>query len=324
MKNLFTGFTVPQQYVCLSLEDFENPPSVFLTASNSDKSLDVTTTHIFLGYRPLIMAVVFSDGEDPLEKEELICLNFMQNGSKIRNSWRSFSSFKNCLARLVLKRISGRNMERQRVVLYGGTYGEHHFINPFYRFINSQREKLRKDHPGNVRLPGNLYDQVRIAYAIPRIIALITVCDGSQMNMFPTDLHGGFGKEFYISSLRQGGKANNQVEEAKKLILSFMPVSEYKAVYAMGKNHMQNMRDFNEFSISPELTDALKLPVPSAALRYKELELIDSFNAGIHRIHFYRIIRERKITDGLTLAHIHQYYAQWRIDHKFPVNIRLR
>ncbi|MEX2231750.1 MAG: hypothetical protein WD824_06305, partial [Cyclobacteriaceae bacterium] len=176
----------------------------------------------------------------------------------------------------------------------------------------------------NVRLPGNLYDQVRIAYAVPRKIALITVCDGNKMNMFPTDLHGPFGKKFYISSLRKGGKANLQVEQTRKLILSFMPVNEYRAVYALGKNHMKDMKDFDEFSILNEPSAILKLPIPSAALHYKELELIDSFDAGIHRIHFYKNVHNEKITNGLTLAHIHQYYAQWRIDHKLPVNMRLR
>ncbi len=38
----------------------------------------------------------------------------------------------------------------------------------------------------------------------------------------------------------------------------------------------------------------------------------------------FKNVNRKKIKDGLTLPHIHQYYGQWRIDHKLPVNMRLR
>ncbi|MEX2234739.1 MAG: hypothetical protein WD824_21430, partial [Cyclobacteriaceae bacterium] len=137
MKKVFTGLTVPQQYICLSLEDFENPLSVFLTAFNKDRIHDVTTTQLFLGYMPLMIGIVFSDNSDTLEEEEHVCLNFIQGESQTRSSWRGFLSFKNCLARLILRRISCRELKGQRIVLYEGEYGEHHFLNPFHQFINT-------------------------------------------------------------------------------------------------------------------------------------------------------------------------------------------
>jgi hypothetical protein len=322
LKKLLTGLTVPQQYVCLSLEDFSDPLSVFLSGEGLGQSLDVTSHHLFVGYKPLIIAIVFSAGIDTLPGLEQVRLDFVHRESK-RNSWKVSSDSKNCLATVTARRIFSKSLNHQQIVFYEGDYGSHRFINRFHQLINNLREKLRKDTPNNVSLPGNLYDQVRIAYAVPRIIALISLCQGNKMNMFPTDLHGPAGDAFYISSLRHGGKANSQVEHAGKLVLSFMPVEEYKTVYTLGKNHMQDMQAEDKFPASGR-SAFLNLPIPASVLYYKELELIDSVDAGIHRIHFYKVLHAEKVRDGQTLAHIHQYYAQWRIDRNLPVNMRLR
>ncbi|MBK5277343.1 MAG: hypothetical protein JJE09_00620, partial [Bacteroidia bacterium] len=174
-------------------------------------------------------------------------------------------------------------------------------------------------------LSGNLLDQVRIAYCIPRIISIITVSDGTLINMFPTDLHGAVGEKNYVSSLRKGGLANTQVEKYNKIVISDVDTSFCKQAYALGKNHMHEMTDINAFSTYVERSAKLKLPLPKSVLRYKELSRIDSFDHNIHRIHLYEVIHAQTIESGKsTLAHIHQYYAQWRLDQSFPTQMILR
>ena len=71
LKKFVTGLTVPQEYCCLGLEDFQNPLSVFLTVRDSDFSFDVTESHLFLGYKPLIMGLsVVKDSPDYLALED--------------------------------------------------------------------------------------------------------------------------------------------------------------------------------------------------------------------------------------------------------------
>ena len=56
-------------------------------------------------------------------------------------------------------------------------------------------------------------------------------------------------------------------------------------------------------------------PLPEWALRYREMIHLESFDHGIHRIHFYQIVHNEELENaGPTLAHIQQYYAQWRMD----------
>ncbi len=318
MKKLLSGLTIPQQYVCISLEDFRRPLSVFLTGAEGDRHLDVSNTHLFIGYRPLILAIVFADGQEAVSAANIIELSFVDQELDSPEPNRA------CVARLQARKIRTRAVGRHTIVFYEGTHGGHRFISGFHQFINNQRERLRRDAPGNVSLPGNLHDQVRIAYSVPRIIALITISEGGLMNMFPTDLHGPCGNKYYVSSLRHGGKASQQVERTRKLLLAFMPARDFQLVYGLGKNHMRDPRPYSEFLVLSGNSATLKLPVPASALRYKELEVIDSFDRGIHRVYIYNVVGEQSLQQGNTLAHIHQYYAQWRIDQNIPTEIYLR
>jgi hypothetical protein len=327
LRKLLTGLTIPQEYVCVPLENFQQPLSVVLTVPGRDFFMDVTEKHLFLGYKPLIIAIVLPLDEYAnaiVSEEQMICLNFVANHFNPDCQWNKFPSNRNCVSRLVLKKIGEKVMECQRVIFYEGQYGEHSFLNSLHQFVNRQRERFKKAIPGNVTLAGNLYDQVRIAYATPRTISLMTITDGRGMNMFPTDLHGPVGKKFYISSLRKGGKANAQVEKNKKLALSKIDIADFISVYALGKNHMMEMRDVKSFESAKQCSKIYKIPLPAATLSYRELTQFDSFDAGIHRIHFYEQVYEENLRDGMTLAHIHQFYAQWRLDRAIPTNLWMR
>ena len=324
LKELFTGLTVPQQYICVSLEDFQNPLSVYLSSDGDDTGMDVTGTHLFLGYKPLIIAIVYPHDRISLAAKTETTLRFVHDASEENSVSSDPGRAEKLVATIKLRTLATKRIENNKIVFYQGDYGRHRFINPIYQFVNNQREKFRRKTPNNVSLPGNLYDQVRIAYSVPRIISLVTVSEGNKMNLFPTDLHGPCGKDFYLGSLRHGGIANSQVEKTGKVVLSFMPAEEYRTVYGTGKNHMQAMREFDNFSILEERSKLFKMPLPAFVLHYKELERIDSFDVGIHRIHSYRVLHSEKVREGYTLAHIHQYYAQWRIDRLLPLNMRLR
>lgn len=325
-KKLITGLGIPQQYVCVALEELSSPLAVTLTFRGDDHKLDVTQRHLFVGYKPLVIAITLPSREpqQAFDHADTICLNFHHQPFTADSRWAGFATDSKAVARLALKRIYEKTLGDDRVLLYEGVQGRHSFISPWHQFVNRQRERLKPHAAGNIDLPGNLHDMVRIAYAVPRIIPLITLCEDGRMNMFPTDLHGPVSSKFYISSLRLNGKANSQVERLKKLALSYMEVQAFREVYALGKNHMQELRARELFSCSPHVSKVYGLPLPQQAIRYRELNQTGSFDAGIHRIHFYEQVHEEKLKAGLTLAHIHQYYAQWRLDHGIPTNMLLR
>jgi flavin reductase (DIM6/NTAB) family NADH-FMN oxidoreductase RutF len=145
------------------------------------------------------------------------------------------------------------------------------------------------------------------------------------MNMFPTDLHGAVGERFYASSLRRGGLANEQVEKYNRVAISEVDVSFFKQTYSLGKNHMQELNEENQFPLRDEKSESFNFPLPKNVIRYQELKRIDSFDHGIHRIHLYEVIHRQVIGEGKsTLAHIHQYYTQWRFDRGIQTQMFLR
>jgi hypothetical protein len=317
IKEKILGYSLPQEYACLALETMVDPLSVSLTMKGNKTFLDVSESHLFLGYKPLIIGIPLrkdsANYRDVMNQDE-ICLSFNENGFEPTIEWREFPSSNETVARVVLKKNHMIECGENTLFLFEGVYARHKFISDFSQFINRQKEKRRSDRKANINLLENLADQVQTAYSIPRIISIITLSEHNKMNMFPTDLHGRVGNEFYIGSLRHGGKANEQVEKLKRIVLSRVDVSWYKQAYALGKNHMQDLKDLSFFLLSNIRSASFGIPLPEAMVSYCELEQTHAVDIGIHRVHSYRIVNELKATTSETLSHIHRFYAQWRIN----------
>jgi hypothetical protein len=166
---------------------------------------------------------------------------------------------------------------------------------------------------------------VQIAYSVPRNISLITLQENDKFNLFPTDLHGQIGEGHYVVSLRHDGKACRQVQQAEKILITQVESQFYKTAYALGKNHMQDRKERSSFPFANALSSRLHLPLPEAALFYRELELQDLFTHGIHRLFLFRMLSSCQIErDPSTLAHVHNVYATWRHNNGLAGNYLLR
>lgn len=295
------GLHYPQEYLCLNKNEFQPTLHVYLS-ENGCIIKDITNEHLFVGYSPLIIALdsYQSENANVIFSDQSLSLNETAAKNKI-------------IAAISLKLIRTQKTADKTIAYYLGLHGRHHFINSFRQFILNFENRMTNKRPGNVYLEGNLYKQVQIAYAVPRIISLVTVSDGKQYNLFPTDLHGPIGDSFYVDSLRHGGKACEQVISSRKMLITEVDCQFYKTVYALGKNHTRDMQNRQEFPFSELNSEYFGLPVPQSALFYRELELIDHFDHGIHRIILFKIVFSRKLAERpSTLAHIHNVYATWR------------
>ncbi|MEO5602528.1 MAG: hypothetical protein ABIR06_16520 [Cyclobacteriaceae bacterium] len=84
------------------------------------------------------------------------------------------------------------------------------------------------------------------------------------------------------------------------------------------------MAGLSGFPLLPEKSSVLKMPIPAFALKYYELKRLEYFDAGIHRIHIFHCLHKESISNGHTLANVHQYYAQWRLVQRMPLQIFFR
>ncbi len=314
--NKFNGLHYQQEYLCLSKESFQHPLHAYLI-KNGHRVNDITGSHRFVGYTPLLIALSFSS------------MNSLPQNIEIAFSHDSLQPNENpekkdAIAKLALKKVRQIEVDGDIILFYEGMKGNHHFISGFHQFMIELNNRLYNKKQGNVFLKNNLYTQVQIAYAIPRKICLITVGENNLYNHFPTDLHGRF-KDKYIISLRSEGNACRQVESAKRIVLCDMHVSAYKKVYALGKNHMQPLKEKFTFDFGFHYSKNLHLPLPKNLLSYKELELENSFIHGIHKLLIFKIVYEENAVDKPeTLAHIHNCYATWRYKHRISSNLLFR
>lgn len=316
--NKLNGLHFNQEYLCLDRSSFLKPIQAYLSIKNKGTK-NITNTHLFLGYQPLVFGI--TEEKDTKELPSQIELIFTHE--QFRQD--EIVASNHILAYLSLSYFHSEDLEDVTIKFYCGNKGEHHFVSRFSQYIQGWVNTRYNRKEGNVFLENNLLRQVQIAYAVPRVISLITIGNGEIYNLFPTDLHGQISEQFYAISLRKGGRACEQVEMSRKVLLSEVDSMAYRAVYALGKNHMQPMKTSKHFQFQVAVSERLRLPLATGTMRYRELELIESFDKGIHRIHLFKIIFKKAIREsGNTLAHIHNAYATWRYHKGLPGNYLLR
>jgi hypothetical protein len=312
--NKLNGLHYPQEYLCFAKETFPDPLHVYLI-NNKRIIKDITSQHLFVGYCPLVFAFSFADLPSSIQ---IIFSNRVMQPNEIFTA-------KDALATLELSLIKKQQHDGSNIFYYEGTHGSHHFLSKFHQFISSLHNQWFNKKPGNVFLHNNLYKQVQIAYAVPRLISLITVGSNGLFNLFPTDLHGQIDETHYIISLRTGGRACKQAEAAGKLLISQMHCDAFRMVYGLGKNHMQDLKPKDNFPFSQSLSEKFNLPLPQQAASYKELLLVDSFIHGIHTILLFKIVIYLQLQpENDTLVHIHNSYATWRYKNRLQGNYLLR
>lgn len=315
--NKFIGFYYPQEYLCLSKESFGQPLSVYAVEDNKVIE-DVTKRHAFVGYCPLVFCI-------DSERKQLLPKNITIVFAPVPLELHARIGKKDIVARLELREVAEFGGGGERFRLYEGVKGKHRFISSIKQLAGDIHNKLYKQKAGNVFLKGNLLKQVQIAYAVPRNVSLITVGQDRTYNLFPTDLHGEAGCEHYIISLRHAGKACAQVVETGRILVSEMEAKYFKQVYSLGKNHMQPLKEASAFTFSSGRSSCFDLPVPDGATYLRELELKDSFVAGIHRIMLFKVKgTEKRNANAGTLAHVHNVYATWRYKQGVESNYLLR
>ncbi|HWZ21024.1 MAG TPA: hypothetical protein VNW06_00135 [Cytophagaceae bacterium] len=328
LKKLLFGTTSSQEYLCMGFESLSKKFNVTLSFQRSASPEDVTASHFFLGYKPLVIGIPIKK-DNPCHEtfiaENNVCMSFCLNTFKGDAIKKGFVTDKKNTARLFLKKIGTKDLGDTSFFILKGTKGIHYFLSLFHQFTNQLLEKFKKKSSGNVGLPGNLYEQIRIAYSIPRIISIISLGKDNLFNLFPTDLHGAVNDNFYVSSLRHEGKACKQVEEIKKITISNVSIDAFREAYEMGKNHTQDLKTIENFETSLIRSEKLNHPLNAKTLSYREVELIDSFDAGIHRLLFYKTINHKMLSDESdTLSHIHQYYYTWRNNKGIKTEIAIR
>jgi len=194
LDKILFGTTLPQEYICVAEEKLTHQVRFYL--NDEETFFDLTDSHLFIGYNPLIIAISSeknSSSIDLLQNKDLVKIVFGESKDKI-------------IAKLILRKINTLEIDEVKLFLFEGVKGSHRFLSKFHIVTNSLKYKLTAKRKINIYLKGDLYEQVKIAYSIPRKISLVSLGNNNMFNIFPTDINGRIGKQNFVISLRKNVK----------------------------------------------------------------------------------------------------------------------
>ncbi len=278
----------PQEYLCLAHDACDGCWTIEL-----ENGADITHTLLFLGYRPLVLAVPRSIiGE--VERTSL----FLRS---------PFDTEHGPLARIELQRWWIPALGEDMAFFIG--IGSSSRLQPFTeRMLDRLRQWRNAQKPNNIKLHEGEFEMTRIAYAWPREIHLAVVGPPGACNIFPTDLHGAAG-DGCLNSLRIGGEALKQVQEQKRFALFRMSLVRYKEVYALAPRHVSDMT--SAASITSVQGAWQGHAVPEGALSGSLLQVEAFADQGIHRIMRTSVLARELFKEGSALAHAHRMPITW-------------
>lgn len=147
-----------------------------------------------------------------------------------------------------------------------------------------------------------------VFYLCPRPIAVVTVGGREGGNLFPMNLMGPLGGDFFAFALNSSRAAAPLVEQARRIVLSSVPLEQAATVAALGKNHRRSSIDWDQLPfpvIRPNHIDAL---VPSFALNVCEMQVETIHHLGSHTLFVARVVAKESLAEGLQLFVAHGMY----------------
>ena len=123
-----------------------------------------------------------------------------------------------------------------------------------------------------------------IFYLCPRPIGMVTVGDRVCGNLFPMNLMGPLGSSSFAFALNSSRAAAPLVDQARRIVLSAVPLEQAATIAALGRNHRRSSIDWSQLpfpTIRPSQIDA---PVPSFALNVCEMQVETVHRLGSHTL----------------------------------------
>ena len=166
-------------------------------------------------------------------------------------------------------------------------------------------------------LPFNLYTQYVAQFTYPRQVMMIAVEHESSPYFFPVDLQGRV-SSFCFFGLRHSNRIIKVLKQTLKVVLCFVPASEYKTLYYLGKFSKES----NEAPIAFTKSSIFGFQIPEFASGYYEVELTDDRDIGSQQLFSGKIANEIKpAKDAIFLYHVHMVQVLAALEKNEPYNL---
>ncbi len=158
---------------------------------------------------------------------------------------------------------------------------------------------------------------LNVYYMWPRPVYLVGVASGDRSNLFPMDLVGRVDANHFLLALRATSPAIELMETSRVIAMSAAPADQLQAVYALGAHHRKSSVDTSALSFDVARSERHGLPALSTGFT-RELSVQQVHRYGSHVLFVCRVDAEHGSTSR-QLAHISLMYAEWLARHGRPV-----
>jgi flavin reductase (DIM6/NTAB) family NADH-FMN oxidoreductase RutF len=147
-----------------------------------------------------------------------------------------------------------------------------------------------------------------VFYLCPRPIAVVTVGDRQGGNLFPMNLMGPLGGDFFAFALNSSRAVAPLVDQVGRIALSAVPLEQASTIASLGKNHRRSSIDWDQLPFPIIRPNRIDAPVPSFALNVCEMQVETVHRLGSHTLFIARVTAREHLAEGLQLFVAHGMY----------------
>jgi flavin reductase (DIM6/NTAB) family NADH-FMN oxidoreductase RutF len=188
----------------------------------------------------------------------------------------------------------------------------------YLRFEVERRKRISAKDP--FPLSGLSLWSILIFYIRPRPVVIVSVGAAGRANLFPMDILGLSEDGAFLMALRSTSPNVAIMRETKRIAMGEVPLEFRDLAYTLASGHSR-LRDPNE-AFPFEVMDSpnWRLPIPTQAVRVREVEVKHVDEVGSHHLFTTRIVHDVG-SDAARLHHVSGFYERARRKQGRPLSV---
>ncbi len=302
VKRILLGPSDFPQQCMVGLTDPQSEIAVWLHGLGTPR--DVTSNHLMACGAPFIIGIGFEG------KESTVPMGKSRLSLRLRERGRD----QQLLGEIGLQYDSTLVVGTQQLCLFQiKNYSNYCLSKPrlWARYLQYARMQ-QGTHHSDVPITTREVHAMIVFYICPRPVVLVSVEDGDKKNMFPMNLMGPIGNDYFAFALNSSRAVAPLVESAGRVALSSVPLEYASIARQLGCNHKRGSTDWNQLKFATTPSPTIGVQVPEFALRVREMQVEAAQRIGSHTLFVAKMISDNRLRDGLQFFVVHGMYQAWR------------
>jgi hypothetical protein len=302
-KIVYGDTSIPQEFT-IGLRQPQEEIAVFLHGFGAP--LDVTERHTMACCAPFMMGVSLDGtGNTAPRRGGGISLQFRERGGD-----------KRVLGVIQLAKKAVVPLCRSELILFdvlGSTNYCLARLRLWAHYLPAAYSNWRRFKSFDVKMRSREIRASQVAFIRPHPLMLGSVNGESGGNIFPMNLLGDLGNDYFAFALKDSRRPAHLVERLGSLAVSNVPLPLCSIAFKLAANHTKESIEWNSIPFSLTLSKNLLIPVPAAAPRVREMQVDQVHKIGSHTLFIARIISDEWHWDEPQVHIIHGFYQHWRL-----------